>query len=140
MIEPPVVANRPVGPDRALFLSAVLVLSIVAGLGGGMILVLLDTSFSSLTELRDYTGLRVLGAISDARSRAGRRLAEAAMLVVGFAGLAGILVMLLLIERQYGLDTVLAADFTRASLGNRAEDRTRVRVGTEWVSTCRYSG
>src|SRR3546814_16862155 len=67
MIEPPVVANRPVGPDRALFLSAVLVLSIVAGLGGGMILVLLDTSFSSLTELRDYTGLRVLGAISDAR-------------------------------------------------------------------------
>src|SRR3546814_15541341 len=76
MSEPPVVANRPVGPDRALFLSAVLVLSIVAGLGGGMILVLLDTSFSSLTELRDYTGLRVLGAISDARSRAGRRLAE----------------------------------------------------------------
>ncbi|HEY9536457.1 MAG TPA: XrtA system polysaccharide chain length determinant [Kiloniellaceae bacterium] len=121
MIEPPVVANRPVGPDRALFLSAVLVLSIVAGLGGGMILVLLDTSFSSLTELRDYTGLRVLGAISDARSRAGRRLAEAAMLVVGFAGLAGILVMLLLIERQYGLDTVLAADFTRGSLGNGAD-------------------
>src|SRR3546814_23300 len=107
--------------DLALFLSAVLVLSIVAGLGGGMILVLLDTSFSSLTELRDYTGLRVLGAISDARSRAGRRLAEAAMLVVGFAGLAGILVMLLLIERQYGLDTVLAADFTRGSLGNGAD-------------------
>src|SRR3546814_461253 len=79
MIEPPVDANHPVGPDRALLLSHVLVLSIVAGLGGGMILVLLDTSFSSLTELRDYTGLRVLGAISDARSRAGRRLAEAAM-------------------------------------------------------------
>src|SRR3546814_1933342 len=52
---------------------------------------------------------------------AGRRLAEAAMLVVGFAGLAGILVMLLLIERQYGLDTVLAADFTRGSLGNGAD-------------------
>src|SRR3546814_724928 len=80
MIEPPVVANRPVGPDRALFLSAVLVLSIVAGLGGGMILVLLDTSFSSLTELLDYPGLLVLGAISAARSRAGTRLAAAAML------------------------------------------------------------
>src|SRR3546814_17449419 len=111
MSEPPVVANRPVGPDRALFLSAVLVLSIVAGLGGGMILVLLDTSFSSLTELRDYTGLRVLGAISDARSRAGRRLAAAAMLVVGFAGLAGLMV--------------------------RSEER---RVGQECVSQCRSRG
>src|SRR3546814_19610503 len=41
MIEPPVVANRPVGPDRALFLSPVHVLSIVPGLRGGMLLVLL---------------------------------------------------------------------------------------------------
>src|SRR3546814_11288193 len=69
MIEPPVVANRPVGPDSALFLRAVLVLSIVAGLGGGMILVLLATSFSSLPALRDYPGMRVLRASSVARSR-----------------------------------------------------------------------
>jgi polysaccharide chain length determinant protein (PEP-CTERM system associated) len=129
MIEPPVVPNSPVGPDRALFLSAVLVLSIAAGLGGGLILVLLDTSFSSLAELRDYTGLRVLGGVSDSAARGGRGVAEFAVLVVGFAGLAGALVMLLFVERQYGLDTVLAATVASDALSDGAASLAQRAAG-----------
>lgn len=119
MIEPPVISNKPVGPNRALFLTVVLVLSVIVGLGGGVILVMLDTSFSSLAELRNYTGLRVLGAVSDTRARGGRRFAEVAMLAAGFAGLGGVLAMLLLIERQYGLDTI-AADIAPSVLDDGA--------------------
>lgn len=110
MIEPPVVSSQPVGPNRPLFLTAVLVVAVVAGLGAGLALVMLDTSFSSMAELRSYTGLPVLGAVTDTRVRAGARFADAVVLGAGFAGLAGTLAMLLFIERQYGLDTVVVAN------------------------------
>ena len=109
MIEPPMVPNQPVGPNRPLFLGAVTVLSLGAGLGLALVLVLLDTSFSSVAELRSYTGLRVLGSVSDTRRRPSQRLADIVVLGAGFAALFGVLALLLAIERQYGLDTVVSA-------------------------------
>ncbi|HEY9550571.1 MAG TPA: XrtA system polysaccharide chain length determinant [Kiloniellaceae bacterium] len=111
MIDPPVVPNQPIGPNRPLFLTAVLVVAVIAGVGIGLVLVMLDTSFSSMTELRDYTGLRVLGSVTDTRIKGSTRFADAVVLAAGFAGLAGTLGMLLFIERQYGLDTVVVANF-----------------------------
>ncbi|MPZ12588.1 MAG: hypothetical protein GEU89_20605 [Kiloniellaceae bacterium] len=109
LIEPPLVPNQPIGPNRPLFLVAVLILSVFAGLGIALALVMLDTSFSSVAELRAYTGISVLGAVSDMRRRAVRRFADVAVLMAGFAALVGALGLLLLVERQYGLDTVISA-------------------------------
>src|SRR3546814_1075015 len=92
---------------------------------------MLDTSFSSMTELRDYTGLRVLGSVTDTRIRGSTRFADAVVLAAGFAGLAGTLGMLLFIERQYGLDTVVVANFGPDVIGrgtdfivDRSEEHT----------------
>src|SRR3546814_12821848 len=89
MIDPPVGPNQPIGPNRPLFLTAVLVVAAIAGLGIGLVLVMLATSFPSMTELRDYTGLRVPGSVTDTRSRGSKRFADAVVLAAGFAGLAG---------------------------------------------------
>src|SRR3546814_7378298 len=100
MIDPPVVPNQPIGPNRPLFLTAVLVVAVIAGVGIGLVLVMLDTSFSSMTELRDYTGLRVLGSVTDTRIKGSTRFADAVVLAAGFAGLAGTLGMLLRSEEH----------------------------------------
>jgi len=117
LIDPPVVPTKPVGPNRPLFLSAVLVVAVAAGLGTALVLVILDTSFSSAMELRQYTGLRVLGAVSDTRRRPGRLGADTAVLAAGTGGLFGALAVLLYVEQQYGLNTVAA------SLGGNAIER-----------------
>lgn len=109
LIDPPVVPTKPVGPNRPLFLTAVLIVAAAAGLGIALALVMLDTSFASVAELRQYTGLRVLGAVSDTGRRAALVGADAAVLAAGTGALAGALGILLFIERQYGLDTVVAS-------------------------------
>jgi len=109
LIDPAVVPNQPVGPNRPLFLSAVLIFSVVAGLGVALALVILDTSFASATELRQYTGLRVLGSVSDTGRRVARVGADAVVLAAGAGALVGALGILLFVERQYGLNTVSAS-------------------------------
>lgn len=117
LIDPPVVATQPVGPNRPLFLTAVLILAVAAGLGTALVLVILDTSFTSASELRQYTGLRVLGAVSDTRRGTARLGAETAVVAAGAGALFGALVVLLYVERQYGLNA-----FT-ASLGGNVVER-----------------
>lgn len=121
MIEPPVVPNQPVGPNRPLFLGAVTVFSVAAGLGMAMVLVILDTSFSSVAELRSYTGLRILGSVSDTRRHGDRRLADVVVLLAGFAALVGVLGLLLVVERQYGLDTIVSANLGRDIFGKATD-------------------
>jgi polysaccharide chain length determinant protein (PEP-CTERM system associated) len=117
MIDPPLVAAEPIGPNRPLFLNLVLVGAIGAGLGLALVLVVLDTSFATLSELRQYTDLPVLGAITDngAGKRPARGVAGYLVLASVFASLVGILVVLHMIERQVGLDKIAIA-----SLGDEA--------------------
>jgi hypothetical protein len=124
LIEPAVVPTKPVGPNRPLFLTAVLVLSGGAGLGLALLLVILDTSFSTVVELRTFTGIPVLGSVSDTRKRTGRRFMETVALGSGALALGLVFGVLLVIERQYGLDTVVAADLG----GNVFEEGGRIVV------------
>ena len=87
-----------------------LIAALGIGLGLAFLLVILDTSFSTVAELRDYTGIPVLGAVSDNRKPAASRMAGTLALGSGFVALLLTLGALLMAERQYGLDTLIAAD------------------------------
>ena len=137
MIDPPLVANEPVGPNRPLFLNLVLVGAIGAGLGLALVLVVLDTSFATLSELRQYTDLPVLGAITD--NRAGQRpvrgVAGYLVLASVFAGLVVVLVILHMVERQVGLDKIVTA-----SLGDEIFQRgssLAAQIGSDVVAWMR---
>ncbi|GAB4394887.1 MAG: Wzz/FepE/Etk N-terminal domain-containing protein [Kiloniellaceae bacterium] len=110
LIEPPIAPTKPIGPNRPLYLMAVLVLSVAAGAGLALLLVILDTSFSSVVELRNYTGAPVLGSVTDTRKRKTSRLVDLVALACGVLGLVVVFGLLLVIERQYGLDTVVTSD------------------------------
>ena len=120
LIDPPIVASQPIGPNRPLFLTAVLAFSIAAGFGVALLLVILDTSFSSAAELRDFTRLPILGAVSDTRRRAASRFASVLVLGAGFAALIVVFGGLMLVERQYGLDTVVSAELGSDFVGKGA--------------------
>lgn len=64
VIEPPVLPLTPSGPNRALFLSAVLVISLGAGLVLAYFMNEVKPVFCSSMELRKEVGLPVLGAVS----------------------------------------------------------------------------
>jgi len=110
LIEPPIVPSKPTGPNRPLFLTAVLILAAGAGAGFALLLVILDTSFSTAVELRNFAGIPVLGSVTDTRKRTARRFVDTAALGGAVAGLVMVFGLLLVIERQYGLDTFVAAD------------------------------
>lgn len=63
IIDPPSLSSIPVGPNRPLYASGVLAAGIGAGIALALLLVQLDTTFYSVTELRRL-GLPVLGGIS----------------------------------------------------------------------------
>lgn len=121
LIDPPVVASQPIGPNRPLFLMAVLVFAVTAGMGTALVLTILDTTFSSYAELRDFTRLPVLGSVSDTRQRSITRIANIFALGSGFAALVVVFGMLMLIERQYGLDTIVSADLGSDFVGRGAK-------------------
>jgi polysaccharide chain length determinant protein (PEP-CTERM system associated) len=89
IIEPPRLPLQPIGPNRPLLLSFVLILSLGIGVALAVVLNELRPVFVSRTALAEVTGLRVLGAISKVR-RAAERVPlheRMAFAVAGFAAL-----------------------------------------------------
>ena len=74
IVDPPEVPNVPVGPDRKLFLSVVLVAALGSGVALAYLLSQLDVSFTSMSSLREAFGLPVLGAVSVIAFKRRRRL------------------------------------------------------------------
>jgi polysaccharide chain length determinant protein (PEP-CTERM system associated) len=111
MIDTPMVPNEPAGPNRKLFLNVVAAGAIVVGLGLALLLVILDTSFSTLSQLRRYSSIVVLGAITDAHAgtRPVRKFADFATLGLTLVTFILALLALQFLERQYGLDEVVTA-------------------------------
>jgi hypothetical protein len=63
IVEPPEVPIVPIGPDRTIFLIAVLLGSIGGGLGVGFLLSETEQTFASPQSLREAFGLPVLGSV-----------------------------------------------------------------------------
>lgn len=93
IVEPPTIPSKPVGLGRRVLLSAVLVLSVAAGVGVAVALSLLAPVFVAKRQLQEMIGLPVIGAIremltdeEEARRRfQGRRFAAAAVTLLLFA-------------------------------------------------------
>ncbi len=91
IIDPPTLPARPVGPNRFLLNSAVLLLALAAGWLTAAAASRSRPVFGSLRELRDYTGLQVIGMVAmhwtvaqrqaQKRSRAGFGAMLAALLL-----------------------------------------------------------
>lgn len=64
IIDPPTMPQRPIGPNRALYFSAVLAAGLLSGSVTALGLAEMRPTFLSPAELRAATGLRVLGTIS----------------------------------------------------------------------------
>lgn len=95
IIDPPTMPLRPIGPNRALYYSAVLAAGLLGGAAAALGLAELRPTFLSPAELRAKTGLRVLGTIGmnwtddeklrHARDRLGFS-AGSACLLLGYGG------------------------------------------------------
>jgi polysaccharide chain length determinant protein (PEP-CTERM system associated) len=95
IVDPPQVPIRPVAPNRPLYLSAVLLFGIGAGLALPLALTQFDRSFATIAQLRSL-GVPILGsvtrlALGPARRRAGIQLigvcASAAVLIAVYGTL-----------------------------------------------------
>lgn len=72
VIDPAQVPHTPVGPRRVLMMSGVLIAGLAGGVAIGLLRVLLDQSFRSLSDLR-VLGLPIAGGISLLTATVGRR-------------------------------------------------------------------
>lgn len=86
LIDPPYVGTEPVSPQRALMLLAILIVGLGAGGGMAWLIHLLRPVFHDVEDLRESTGLPVLGAVSMTwieRHRAERRVELTSYIVAG---------------------------------------------------------
>jgi hypothetical protein len=93
VVDPPVLPNRPTGPNRLMLLIGVLVAGFAAGLGMAFARIQLQDSFMSVAKLRDSFDVPVLGSITRVRSVIKGRRSRAVEVPGLVAGLGGLLVV-----------------------------------------------
>ncbi|MDB5770495.1 MAG: chain length-determining protein, partial [Burkholderia sp.] len=64
IIDPPTVPARPSGPNRPQLFSMVMLFALLAGVGVGLVISQVRPTFVSLAQMREVTGLPVLGSVS----------------------------------------------------------------------------
>jgi len=107
LIDPPRVAPRPVSPNRLLLLPAVLFASLALGVAFAFAAVQVRPTFGHADELRQKTGLPLLGVVSALITDADRRRERASMFrfVTASGGLVGIFVaglIAMIVMNRYG--------------------------------------
>ncbi len=114
IIEPPQVPVTPAGPNRPMFMAAVLVMSLGAGVGSTGLLALTKATYGSVNHLRRDFDLPLIGAVSRLPSRYEkiRAIAEGLGLTLAIAAFVGLFGLLVLVERQVGLPTLLDGPMT----------------------------
>lgn len=112
IIEPPQVPVHPAGPDRVLYLTAVLIVGIGSGLAFALLLAFSSDKMSTMLQLKEAFQLPVLGAVSmiESRGRQSRRLVGATAFLVALVALFGSYGALNYIEQELGLDKSALAD------------------------------
>ena len=106
IIDPPKVPSFPTGPNRPVLLTLVLFLGLGAGVGVAAVMVILDTTYSTASGLRDEFGLPVLGTVTSLKSMGHRlwgvsRVATTAVAALGIFATYG---LLQLVEQNSGLN------------------------------------
>jgi polysaccharide chain length determinant protein (PEP-CTERM system associated) len=86
IIDPPTVPLTPIGPNRLLLYSVTLAAALLMGVATALLISQVRPTFLSPTELRERTGLNVLGTVSmnwtsseDRKRRRGKYMAGAAL-------------------------------------------------------------
>jgi hypothetical protein len=97
IVDPPQLPLKPSGPNRLLFLSAVLAVGLGAGVAFAFALSQIDDSIPNVLRLRETFALPVLGGVSAIMSAAQRRrrileLSSFAMITIGLVTAYGGLV------------------------------------------------
>ncbi|MGQ0590110.1 MAG: XrtA system polysaccharide chain length determinant [Sphingosinicella sp.] len=100
VIEPPVVPSAPAAPNRPIFLTAVLILALGAGVAAAFVAGQLQTTFPTQNRLAAVTGLPVLGTLSEVVTPDERAHRRQRLLWLGGTGaaLAGSWAILVLVE------------------------------------------
>lgn len=100
VIEPPVVPSSPAAPNRPVFLTAVLILALGAGVAAAFVAGQLQTTFPTQNRLAEVTGLPVLGTLSEVVTPEERARRRQRLLWLGGTGaaLAGSWAILILVE------------------------------------------
>ena len=102
VVEPPMAATKPSGPNRLALFSGVFVLALVAGLVGAFLMSQVRPTFLSHAALREVTGVPVLGSINMHWTDSQKVLRKRRLLGVGAA------VLLLIGAYGVGVATMLA--------------------------------
>ena len=123
LVEPPTVPIYPSGPNRALLLSGVLGLGVVAGIAFALALVLLDSSFWNGKDLRQRINLPVYGTVSEATGFANVATSTAGVITLILFVTSHLVVFLILmaLERQVGLGSLTLEKLTPENLVNSLE-------------------
>jgi polysaccharide chain length determinant protein (PEP-CTERM system associated) len=100
VVEPPSVPTVPASPNRPIFLTAVLILGLAAGVAAAFVAGQLQTTFPTQNRLADVTGLPVLGTVSEVVMPPERRRRHQRLVWLGGAGaaLAACWAVLILVE------------------------------------------
>jgi uncharacterized protein involved in exopolysaccharide biosynthesis len=100
LVDPPVVPQKPAAPNRPLLLLGVLIAGIGAGAGAAWLLGQLRSGFATAQKLEKSMGLPVIGSVSLNLSEAAQSLRKrrTKQFAGAFAGLIGVLAILLVIE------------------------------------------
>ncbi|MEN3278344.1 MAG: protein tyrosine kinase modulator, partial [Massilia sp.] len=102
VVEPPMAATKPSGPNRLALFSGVFFLALVAGLLGAFMMSQVRPTFLSHAALREVTGVPVLGSINMHWTDAQKVLRKRRLLGVGAA------VLLLIGAYAVGVAAMLA--------------------------------
>jgi len=102
VVEPPMAATKPSGPNRLALFSGVFALALVAGLVGAFLMSQVRPTFLSHAALREVTGVPVLGSINMHWTDGQKVLRKRRLLGVGVA------VLLLIGAYGVGVATMLA--------------------------------
>lgn len=100
VVEPPAVPGAPSAPNRPIFLTAILFVALVAGVGAAFAAGQLQTTFPTQNRLAAVTGLPVLGTLSEVITGPERARRRQRLIWFGGAGaaLAGSWAILMLVE------------------------------------------
>jgi polysaccharide chain length determinant protein (PEP-CTERM system associated) len=102
IIDPPTVPVRPIGPNRPLLYSVVFGGALLAGTATALLVSQVRPTYLSPSELREATGLRVLGAVAmtwtepERRKRRRARIGFGAGVACLFASYGGVMVLTIL--------------------------------------------